>query len=135
SPPRSGSTLLRILLAGHPKLFVPPELALLPFNTMKEWLEAFSGREKHGAAGTIRAVMELKGATADEATKILEGYADANMPIPEFYRQMQGWMGHRLLVDKTPAYALDIKTLERSEIDFQDAMHIHLVRHPRGVIR
>ena len=34
SPPRSGSTLLRVMLGGHPRLFAPPELELLSFNTL-----------------------------------------------------------------------------------------------------
>jgi len=36
SPPRSGSTLFRVMLAGHPQLFAPPELDLLSFNTLRE---------------------------------------------------------------------------------------------------
>ncbi|CAN0488801.1 unnamed protein product, partial [Phaeothamnion confervicola] len=36
SPARAGSTLLRIMLASHPDLFVPPELELLLFNDMQE---------------------------------------------------------------------------------------------------
>ncbi|MGL5074682.1 MAG: SDR family NAD(P)-dependent oxidoreductase, partial [Waterburya sp.] len=36
SSPRSGSTLLRVMLAGHPSLSSPPELHLLPFDTMVE---------------------------------------------------------------------------------------------------
>ncbi len=36
SPPRSGSTLLRVMLGGHGGLFAPPELELLTFNTMPE---------------------------------------------------------------------------------------------------
>ena len=32
--PRTGSTLLRVMLAGHPHLFAPPELNLLPFESM-----------------------------------------------------------------------------------------------------
>jgi hypothetical protein len=32
--PRSGTTLLRVMLAGHPDLFVPPEMILAPFETM-----------------------------------------------------------------------------------------------------
>ena len=31
-----GSTLLRVMLAGHPRLFAPPEIELLTFNTMRE---------------------------------------------------------------------------------------------------
>ena len=34
SAPRAGSTLFRIMLAGHPDLFSPPELNLLPFDSM-----------------------------------------------------------------------------------------------------
>ena len=33
---RSGSTLLRVMLAGHPDLFCPPELHLLPYADMRE---------------------------------------------------------------------------------------------------
>ncbi len=36
SAPRSGSTLLRAMLGGHPELFSPPELNLLPFSSMGE---------------------------------------------------------------------------------------------------
>jgi hypothetical protein len=44
SPPRSGSTLLRIMLAGNPRLFSPPELELLSFNTLGERKQAFTGK-------------------------------------------------------------------------------------------
>ncbi|OQW93758.1 MAG: hypothetical protein BWK79_09495, partial [Beggiatoa sp. IS2] len=43
SSPRSGSTLLRVMLAGHSQLFAPPELHLLTFNTLAERQSAFSG--------------------------------------------------------------------------------------------
>jgi len=43
SPPRSGSTLLRVILGGHPSLFSPPELYLLSFNTLQQRKEKFSG--------------------------------------------------------------------------------------------
>ena len=35
SPPRSGSTLLRVILGGHSQLFAPPELYLLCFNNLQ----------------------------------------------------------------------------------------------------
>src|SRR6185369_9303160 len=43
-PPRSGSTLLRVMLGGNPDLFAPPELELLSFDTMSERSAALSGR-------------------------------------------------------------------------------------------
>src|SRR6185369_7785179 len=57
SPPRSGTTLMRVMLAGHPKLFAPPELELLSFNTLSERKEAFSGTESYWLEGTLRALM------------------------------------------------------------------------------
>ncbi|HEX9943146.1 MAG TPA: amino acid adenylation domain-containing protein, partial [Thermoanaerobaculia bacterium] len=45
SPPRSGSTLLRVMLGGHPGLFAPPELELLSFDTLAERKAAFPGRD------------------------------------------------------------------------------------------
>ena len=41
SPMRSGSTLLRIMLAGNPRLFSPPELQLLQFETLAERKAAY----------------------------------------------------------------------------------------------
>jgi hypothetical protein len=55
--------------------------------------------------------------------------------VQEFYRFLQESIGDRVLVDKTPAYALDLETLRRSETDFENALHIHLVRHPNAMIR
>ena len=48
APPRSGTTLLRVLLAGHPALFAPPELELLQFATLAERRAAFAGRDALG---------------------------------------------------------------------------------------
>ena len=45
SPPRSGSTLLRVMLGGHPDLFAPPELELLSFIGMAERRSTFTGRD------------------------------------------------------------------------------------------
>ncbi|RPI02586.1 MAG: amino acid adenylation domain-containing protein, partial [Calditrichaeota bacterium] len=68
SPPRSGSTLLRVMLAGNQRLFSPPELDLLSFNTLQERRSAFSepGLEIWLQA-PIRAIMELLNLNADAA--------------------------------------------------------------------
>src|SRR5262249_11504047 len=135
SPPRSGSTLLRVMLAGHPLLFAPPELELLCFKTLGERKSAFSGPNSFSLEGTVRAIMEIKGCDAFEAGKIMQGFEADGLTTREFYRTMQGWLGERTLVDKTPSYALDRNVLQRAEFDFQDARYIHLMRHPYGVIR
>jgi amino acid adenylation domain-containing protein len=135
SPPRSGSTLLRVMLGGHPELFAPPELELLSFNTLQERLAAFSGRNSFWLEGTIRAIMELKGCGAEEAKRIMAACEEQQMTTKQFYQLLQSWIGTRQLVDKTPAYALDMEILRRAEQDFADVRYIHLIRHPYGMIR
>ncbi|HEY3570077.1 MAG TPA: amino acid adenylation domain-containing protein, partial [Thermoanaerobaculia bacterium] len=135
SPPRSGSTLLRVMLGGNPRLFAPPELELLGFNTLAERREAFAGRDAFRLEGALRAVMEARGVTAGEATELVAGYEREGMSTQGLYRLLQEWIGDRALVDKTPTYSWDEATLRRAEEAFSGPRYIHLVRHPYGVIR
>ncbi|HKH46426.1 MAG TPA: amino acid adenylation domain-containing protein, partial [Thermoanaerobaculia bacterium] len=130
SPFRSGSTLLRVMLAGHPGLFAPPELELLGFETMGERRRVFSGRDSFSREGLLRAVMGLRACDAEEAAALLEEAEERDEPTPDFYRRLQEWVGGRLLIDKTPRYALDLPTLRRAEDWFEAPLYVHLVRHP-----
>jgi len=134
SPPRSGSTLLRTMLAGHAGLFAPPEMDLLSFNTLDERRTAFSGDNSFWLQGVIRAVMEARDVEVEEAQRLMEAYEAQKLSTHEFYRLLQEWIAPRVLVDKTPVYALDAEILHRMESDFRDARYIHLVRHPYGTI-
>ncbi len=135
SPPRAGSTLFRVMLSGHPQLFAPPELHLLYFNTLKERQEYLSGERSFWREGNIRAIMEIKGCTAEEAQNLVQELAEQQLDIKQYYHLMQEWLGDRLLVDKTPDYSLDLETLKRAEADFDNVRYIHLSRHPYGTIR
>ena len=135
APPRSGTTLLRVMLAGHPQLFAAAELQLLGFNTLKERRAAFSGKYSLWLEGTIRAVMQIHGCDADQAKHILARYEDQDITTKQFYRVLQGWIAPQTLVDKSPSYALDLATLMRAESDFVEALYIHLVRHPYSMVR
>jgi acyl transferase domain-containing protein len=135
SPPRTGSTLLRVMLAGHPRLFAPPELNLLLFNTLGERKKALMGAAASHLQGTIRAIMEIKKCSAEQAQEIMERLENQDMNTKEFYRQLQEWLGDRWLVDKSPGYSNDLETLKRAEQYFRDPLYIHLTRHPYGMIR
>ncbi|HYX24955.1 MAG TPA: amino acid adenylation domain-containing protein, partial [Thermoanaerobaculia bacterium] len=135
SPPRSGSTLLRVMLGGHPELFAPPELELLSFKTLRERSAAFSGRDSFWLEGVIRAVMEIRGCSVEEARELLAAFEREDMTTAAFYGRIQEWLGRRTLVDKTPSYALDPATLRRAEETFEEPLYIHLIRHPGGMIR
>jgi amino acid adenylation domain-containing protein/thioester reductase-like protein len=134
APPRSGTTLLRVMLGGHPALFSPPELELLSFNTLAERRAAFPGRDDYRLEGLVRAVREVKGCDAEEARDFVEGWEWEGWSSKRCYRLLQRWLGKRLLVDKTPSHALDPVVLRRAEEDFDAPLYIHLLRHPCGMI-
>ncbi|MFL6196819.1 MAG: amino acid adenylation domain-containing protein [Thermoanaerobaculia bacterium] len=135
APPRSGTTLLRVMLGGHPGLFSPPELELLTFNTMAERRAAYPGRDAFWLEGALRAVMEARGSGLEEAREIVAAAERDGWTTRRFYRQLQEWLGGRRLVDKTTTYALDPEVPRRAEEAFEAPFYIHLVRHPYGMIR
>jgi len=134
SPPRSGSTLFRVMLAGNPQLFAPPELDLLSFNTLEERTAAFADNYTLWLEATWRAIMEIKGCDLPEAQRIMADCEAKKLTTKEFYQLLQQWIGNKILVDKTPSYPLDIEILRRAEADFTDVKYIHLTRHPYATI-
>jgi hypothetical protein len=119
APPRSGSTLFRVLLGGHPRLFSPPEL-LLGFNAA-------------GAAAGLQDRLNLARndpcphgdplCDADGATRFMEECEARDLTTQAFYRLLQDELGERRLVDKTPGYSLDTATLRRAEDLLRAPLH------------
>jgi hypothetical protein len=79
--------------------------------------------------------MELKQCGPEEARKTMREHVERNVSTKEFYRALQDWSGNRILVDKSPHYALDPAALQKAERDFQGPFYIHLARHPYAVVR
>lgn len=134
-PPRSGSTLLRVMLGGHPSLFAPPEMDLLSFADLGERRQALDGRFAFLREGLLRALVQVKETAVEEAQEIVAQFEEQRLPTQEFYRLLQNWIAPRILVDKSTAYATDLKVLQRVEEWFESPRYIHLVRHPYGMIR
>jgi pimeloyl-ACP methyl ester carboxylesterase len=132
SAPRSGSTLLRAMLAGHSRLFAPPELHLLQFDTMRQRSVALSASGLD--EGLIRAYMELAGVTADTAREQIQQWVEDDLLIAQAYATLQRLAGQRLLVDKSPSYAMNADALADIERWFDGAKYIHLTRDPHGMI-
>jgi amino acid adenylation domain-containing protein len=134
SAPRSGSTLLRVMLAGHPRLFAPPELQLLNFDSLSQRRAAFdTPRDRFWLDGVIRAVMQLFNWDADHARAWFDFLERDSTFVSDFYGLLQRRLGSRMLVDKTPWYALDPASLNRAEDYFEGAKYIHLLRHPSAM--
>jgi amino acid adenylation domain-containing protein len=135
APPRSGTTLLRVMLAGHPGLFAAAELQLLGFESLPQRAAAYSGKYGLWLEGAVRAIMEIEGCDGDAARRIMAEHEARGSSTGEFYRVLQERIAPRMLVDKSPQYALDPGALQRAERDFDGALYIHLSRHPYAMIK
>jgi len=133
-PPRSGSTLFRVMLAGHPRLFSPPELDLMSFDTLAQRRDACVGRYAYMLEGTLRALMELGAGGLEEARAAMEEFESAGLGVREFYGELQRRASGRMLTEKSTVYAQDPGALRRLEEDFDAPLYIHLVRHPCAVV-
>lgn len=132
SAPRSGSTLLRLMLAGHSRLVCPQELGLLDASGAATWIRNIcSSISRPAFVAEMASVMGLKPTECEQKLQALEQH---DAPVAEIYRLLQDAVAPCTLVDKTPTYAMSMRTLERAETIFEGARYIHLVRHPYAVI-
>ncbi|GAB4199316.1 MAG: hypothetical protein OHK0022_19440 [Roseiflexaceae bacterium] len=136
---RSGSTLFRVMLAGHPSLYAPPELGILWYDTMREWRRSLTdpsyGHGFHWAAQGIQwTFMELLNCTPDAARAYMDELVENDTPIYEVFKRLQDLSAPRILVDKSPSYTMSLETLQRAEEYFDRPKYLHLVRHPYAVI-
>lgn len=133
-PPRSGSTLLRIMLAGHSGLFAPPDLELAQYATMGQRKREVPSQYDFHLEGVIRAVMEVKRCSDEEARAFVAQREAQDQPVHAFYKELQEAIGPRMLVDKTVSYALHAGALERIQRSFEHPKFIHLIRHPKAMM-
>lgn len=125
SSERSGSTLLRYLLGEHSRLVSPQELFVLRYANYDTWRE-----RKAVALESLLEYFRLLGVpkTAAEIDAACRGRSAL---------QLCEWMldflpPRRILIDKTPAYANEMATLERSRP--LAPFYVWLIRHPLAVI-
>ena len=136
SAPRTGSTLLRVMLGGHPNLFCPPELNLLFYRDMQQWQQdlGIGSNYQWPAFGLHAAFCELEELTPKQGWERVDKLIAKNQPVREVYSRLQQLAGKRTLVDKTVPYALNMNTLERTETLFKNPKHVYITRHPYSVI-
>lgn len=135
SAPRCGSTLLRVMLAGHPGIFAPPELRLLNYRTMDQWMEAHKGKFQFFREGLIKAFMAAEQSSLEAAQDWLERAAKEKFPVETAYEKLQGATGSKIIVDKSPLYALDTEILASAKIRFRQPRFIVLRRSPSEMKR
>ena len=139
SSPRSGSTLLRVLLAGHPALCAPPELNILydegtwgwPENVSDSHLETSVDWPSQGLHDTFK---QLLGMDKQATSAFLRELIQARLSLQEIYSRIQAIIHPRLLVDKSPSYSLSLSVLKRAEVLFDKPKIIFLIRHPYAMM-
>ena len=132
---RSGTTLLRTMLTGHPDLFGPPELYLLQVDSMGELRSQIArlGNPFY-RLGLVQTFAHLLNVPVHEAEEKVRRLEEANVPTHAVYADITRLAGGRLLVDKTPSYLAHSGWLERAEQMFAQPKYLYLVRHPYAVI-
>ncbi len=135
SAPRSGSTLLRAVLGGHSRLFAPPELRLLAYEGLLDWRRAHAGPLEFFCEGLEAAVMHAFALDAQAAKAWIATRIRRRASVAAVYAELAGAVAPRVLVDKTPYYALFEQTLRRAEAMFDRPRFVHLTRHPVDAVR
>ena len=134
STPRAGSTLLRVMLGGHSRLFAPPELFLLPYDTLDERAKNLhANNTEFFKEGLIHAVRNLENLSVQEASSLVSGWENQPFTVAETYDWLLEKARSRHLVDKCPLYAMDQHFLKRTELFEFQPFYIHLIRHPLSV--
>lgn len=132
--PRSGSSLLQLMLAAHPQLYAPQELYLLPFATMGERARHFEAVSMPWMAdGLTGALVELTGRSLDECRAQVKEWGDAHETW-RVYALLQQLCAPRTLVDKTPMNAEHEAFIARALDLWEAPPLVHLYRHPLAVL-
>lgn len=125
-PPRSGSTLLARMLGAHPQVFAPAEPHLLtPLAHLGyyETVERAPFDPVISQAAIRELVASLPGGERDYLAA-LRAYSDS------LYGRLLEASGRRLLLDKTPAYALSLDFVAKL---YPKARYVVLTRNPFAV--
>lgn len=135
STPRAGSTLLRVMLMGHSRIFAPPELHLLQFDSLSERKKnLMQSNQAFLREGLIETIRVLEGIDAGKALEIMEDLENRDISITETYRYLTGKVGDRVLVDKSPTYGEHLDTLRKAETIGFKPFYVFLVRHPLSMM-
>ncbi|UJA18953.1 sulfotransferase [Thermoleophilia bacterium SCSIO 60948] len=129
--PRSGTTLLRLMLDVHPDLAIPPETHFLPELII-------AGRRRGAGAEQLCDLIvehprwpDFGLEAADLRERVQTGNPGLRAVLRRFYELYAESQGATRWGDKTPQYAGSMKQIQRV---LPEAAFIHLIRDGRDVL-
>jgi Sulfotransferase family len=129
--PRSGTTLLRLMLDSHPELTIPPETHFLP-RVIRACRQGASPERVVAVVARHRRWEDF-GIRPDEYLGRLRQIQplEAGPAIRAFYELYAERAGKPRWGDKTPGYAVKMRRIERA---LPEARFIHVIRDGRDVV-
>ena len=128
--PRSGTTLLRLMLDAHPELTIPPETHFIP--------SVIRAARRGGSADRVAALITHHrrwrdfGLDANELRERIRALdpLEAGAAIRAFYELYAERHGKPRWGDKTPGYAVRMRRIQRA---LPEARFVHVIRDGRDV--
>jgi hypothetical protein len=129
--PRSGTTLLRLMLDAHPELTIPPETHFIP--GVIRACRKDSPAERVAEAITRHRRWADFGLDAAELRRLLADVppGDAGAAIRAFYELYAEKQAKPRWGDKTPGYATKMRRIQRA---LPEARFVHVIRDGRDVV-
>ncbi|MFO7251088.1 MAG: sulfotransferase [Actinomycetes bacterium] len=136
--PRSGTTLLQLMLHAHPRIAIPPETRILvhAYNRRLRFGDLSERRNREALAEWIASRPRLQfGDLGIDAATFVERAGDGpgtlGSVLEIVYRMYAERHGKPRWGDKRPPYIRHIDAIVRM---FPDAQFIHLIRDPRDCV-
>ncbi|WP_396275094.1 sulfotransferase family protein [Hyphomonas sp.] len=134
SSPRSFTSVVAGMVGMHPSLYSVPELHLLERDHLQDLVSFFIAEKQEKKLHGLRRIISqlVLGEQTLAGVRMADRWLEKRMHLTtaDLYRQLILMTGGLGFVDKSPAYSLSPKTLERLARTFPESRFIHLVRHP-----
>jgi hypothetical protein len=129
--PRSGTTLLRVMLASHPRLWIPGETGFIPFLRVPHDRPLSRGEVRRAVRHIARLNREWSEVVL-EAPALEDELVEPRLAelLDALYRRRMRDSGAVRWGDKSPLYVLHMPALASI---FRDARFVHIVRDGRDV--
>ena len=136
APPRSFTSVINAMIGQHPQMFGLPELNLFNVQKLKDlWVRVSDdiGDDSNRRNGLLRAVAEIYAGEQTPETIVMATHwaaAREDRDTGDVFKELAQKISPLIPIEKSPAYTISRKRLNRIYKTFPNARFIHLIRHP-----